>query len=1171
MYKMFCHKKRKRLLYALAAGSPAYYLYRKRSKRNEFETVRNNNDIDKLKTLNINNVCSYFPLLLLHIYDNYVYKNKLLRIFYFKYKKRYSEKGHPSIKRILEQNENFVNNVGTHGRISNYGDAHGRISNYGDAHGRVTNYDFISNERNLFNKLYVYELVLDKSIKYAILSPQLSIHILKELSSYFVNINTKLFNEREFSIYKKGKGKGSWIPTLKLLGSYSGWNLEGRSKNNDYNGWKYSRMRKNTLQKDTALVNKRGNIYEKYDIHKFEEAYIREKKCNSEHDQVTLNFLYLLNQAYDNVNRVCLNTNTNIYVNFYVINILKYICYKNYRNLIINNIHLDELNRMNKKRSIFDYVYFFFIRKRNKKENKEHDAIRSLFYFYQDLTVNKGEKNKNDSNYVYSTDTNKGTSFPGETRVNTIGGNRTKGKEGRLCLNTIKGKLPRLWRVSTKNAAVKKEEADTKDSTESVRSYDVTNANANVSTELVRSYDVTKANANVSTELVRSYDVTKANANVSTELVRSYDVTKANANVSTELVRSYDVTKANANVSTELVRSYDVTKANANVSTELVRSYDVTKANANVSTELVRSYDVTKANANVSTELVRSYDVTKANANVSTELVRSYDVTKANANVSTELVRSYDVTKANANVSTELVRSYNTEKADAQLPKSATTNLQFGREALLECHDCLGEVKMLNDLYLLLYLRLLLECSIKMLSIKKNISLLEKRQSFEKENKIIYLNTADAINNLKVNFLKRFRKRENKQKQTFFFRPYGQFGKSVNREKRNSSEGSQIGKKLCVNSKDTLSPFSSSLNGKKNYDSDIHYRGNYWQSKWGDGQWVKKILSGVEETVGEYIEHVSNYIDVKLFKIKRNINYYIFNIDEVLVNKYYNIIHARNVGKINTHLNKSKKRDIDINKFHDLYTSMITNLSNIFSFVYLIDEQNGAYKILNLYNNRIFYEYNYLNEGQNIFYKNAVRQYLRCFTNKLLIRFCGRCNGEQAVGCSQRGNAGGIDENSHAESHGREGRIEHNHCYHPRRGEKLERVFFYCKNDINLLLFLYSQRIKSCFHIFTYIYKKHNFKTNYYLNYMFYKLSYLILYKKNSHFSLFDFPYLIAHNNLFTCFSFFYFLCSYSYFLFFLLYHSCSFSCTNYFRIVSDLGMYMYMCKLYNNLRSVYG
>ncbi|SBT34464.1 conserved Plasmodium protein, unknown function [Plasmodium ovale wallikeri] len=815
MYKMFCHKKRKRLLYALAAGSPAYYLYRKRSKRNEFETVRNNNDIDKLKTLNINNVCSYFPLLLLHIYDNYVYKNKLLRIFYFKYKKRYSEKGHPSIKRILEQNENFVNNVGTHGRISNYGDAHGRISNYGDAHGRVTNYDFISNERNLFNKLYVYELVLDKSIKYAILSPQLSIHILKELSSYFVNINTKLFNEREFSIYKKGKGKGSWIPTLKLLGSYSGWNLEGRSKNNDYNGWKYSRMRKNTLQKDTALVNKRGNIYEKYDIHKFEEAYIREKKCNSEHDQVTLNFLYLLNQAYDN---------------------------------------------------------------RNKKENKEHDAIRSLFYFYQDLTVNKGEKNKNDSNYVYSTDTNKGTSFPGETRVNTIGGNRTKGKEGRLCLNTIKGKLPRLWRVSTKNAAVKKEEADTKDSTESVRSYDVTNANANVSTELVR----------------------------------------------------------------------------------------------------------------------------------------SYDVTKANANVSTELVRSYDVTKANANVSTELVRSYNTEKADAQLPKSATTNLQFGREALLECHDCLGEVKMLNDLYLLLYLRLLLECSIKMLSIKKNISLLEKRQSFEKENKIIYLNTADAINNLK-------------------------FGKSVNREKRNSSEGSQIGKKLCVNSKDTLSPFSSSLNGKKNYDSDIHYRGNYWQSKWGDGQWVKKILSGVEETVGEYIEHVSNYIDVKLFKIKRNINYYIFNIDEVLVNKYYNIIHARNVGKINTHLNKSKKRDIDINKFHDLYTSMITNLSNIFSFVYLIDEQNGAYKILNLYNNRIFYEYNYLNEGQNIFYKNAVRQYLRCFTNKLLIRFCGRCNGEQAVGCSQRGNAGGIDENSHAESHGREGRIEHNHCYHPRRGEKLER------------------------------------------------------------------------------------------------------------------------------------
>ncbi|EAA17747.1 hypothetical protein, partial [Plasmodium yoelii yoelii] len=268
--------KKKKIIYAFSIIGSGYYLYKTGCNNNEFESVRNNSDIEKLKNLNINNICSYVPLLILNIYDNYIYKNKILKKIYFKYKKKLNKKNYNDIKNILDQNDTRIN------------------------------YDFIYNEKSIFNKLYIYELVLEKSIKYAILSPQLSIYILKELSSYFVNLNTKLYNEKDFSIHTKiGKNKRQ-----KIIRSIFNWFSNYRHADNNtmiyYSGEinsKNIKKNKKKFRETYEDIIKTGNLYEKYDIHKFEETYQMDEIINNEHDIVTLNFLYLINKIYDNVNR----------------------------------------------------------------------------------------------------------------------------------------------------------------------------------------------------------------------------------------------------------------------------------------------------------------------------------------------------------------------------------------------------------------------------------------------------------------------------------------------------------------------------------------------------------------------------------------------------------------------------------------------------------------------------------------------------------------------------------------------------------------------------------------------------------------------------------------------------------------------------------------------------
>ncbi|CRG99792.1 conserved Plasmodium protein, unknown function [Plasmodium relictum] len=923
---MFLQKKKK-IYYFLVTLAPVY-IYYKRNKKNEFETIKNNNDIEKIKTLNINNIFSYFPLFILNIYDNYIYNNKTLKRIYFTYKN--SNRKYYHIKNVIEENEAKIK------------------------------YDFVYNEKNLYNKLYFYELVLEKSIKYAILSPQLSIYILKQLSEYCVNLNTSLYNEKEFKKKKNHNDKKEWsfIRSIKNI------------KINHYDERNNNQKKNKNIQMKDKELSKKYNIYEKYDIHKFIEVDLEEKDRRNNSDQISLNLLYLLNQVYDNANRICLNTNTNIYINFYMINILKYICYKNYRNLLLNDLKFDELSRICRKRNFLDYINYylnFFFSDKSDKIKKE-SANKSLFYHNPNVKL--------ESIYNFSNDIDKG--------------------------NIIKNNV----------------DYDEEEKKKNNEKLDFNNSVINTN----------------------------------------------------------------------------------NLKDELERK---TKKQIFFS-EFFNNKNKRNKKKNQENEI-------NDNVNEKTDDSKMIDINKKNEKY---------INDSSVNINNILVEK---------------------KKKLLEDKNFINDVKILNDLYIVLYLRLLFECSIKLLSIKKNLYLLDKKEKFEKENKIIYMNTSDVINDLKVNFLKRFRKKE-KENFIFSYNKLNEFSENKKFKRKDiiisfnnlinkidnlkKKNGNDLRKEddlemknkdfILINSKKDILQNESSSN-KINNSFSLYMNklmGNELYSIFSDSK--KKLL--------KYIYDMNTYIDMKIYKIKRNINYYVFNFDEVLINKYYNLIHKNNVNKINTHLNKSRERSIDLKKFNDIYFSMITNLNNIFAYVYLIDEKKCANKILNIYNTNIFYKYNYLNENQNIFYRNDVKKYLDYFNN--LLNFTDENNNFKKIG------------------------------------------FFYCKNDINLLLFLYSQRIKNCFYIFKYIYNKYNFKKNYYFNFLFYKLNFLIL-SKRAYFNFFDFTYF-AYNNLFNCFSFFYFLFSYSYLLFFLVYQMKTFSSINYFNIFTQYCTYMYFYKLYNNIKNIY-
>ncbi|KJP89659.1 hypothetical protein AK88_00617 [Plasmodium fragile] len=858
-------KKGNKLLYcALGVLVPAYWFHHRRTSKSKSNNNHIINQVEMVKKLKMNNALCHIPLIILTIYDNYIYENKMLRKIYYTLRERpFYKMSVPSSTLLHNRAHKGKNNTNKTEGTTHHPD-----------------YKFIMNsEKNIFNKLYVYELVLDTSVRYAVISPQLSFYILRQLSQHVVNSNTSLFHEQEFTVPRRraghnnsGNGRdGRWLSTWVMRLAWGGgvWPDEVRSlhyssdgrDDNEEGEEKCSSRKKHLRGKERG-----GNLYEKYGIHKYEETFNKAMgsgTCPSpKENQVSTNFLYLLNKAYDDVNRVCIDTETNMFVNFYMVNILKFICYKNYRHVLMNSCLFEQVDDRG-GRSLLHYFLSFFCGGSAAEERslERGDADRHLF--------SGGEQQQ-----------------AGRFARRPFGSRHGSRRESAS---------PPMNDVPPPKRLHKRDDRK-------------------------------------------------------------------------------------------------------------------------------------------------------------------------------------EIAKQNANGNTH--------------PHTYTQH-QHGMDE---------RMKILNDLYLVLYLRLLLECCVKIASIKKNLFMLEEKIKIEKGNKIFYLNTSDAIDNLKVHLLKRFRRGEEKRGLHIFFRPYGNAkGNAKTEELKYNPPQEKIIKKF---------PTWFSIDGEANYEQGSLCM---WKNK----------LKG-------HAKKAKMYMHKKIFKLKKMINYYIINVDEAIKNKYYNRIHEKNVKRINEHLRENTQKEMDMKRFHDMYANMVSNLNGILSFAYAVDTRNQANRILSLYNTCVFYQYNYLNEHDSLFFKNGVSRYLRR-----------------------------LRDSSSSSSH---------------KGEEdstPEQPSFYYTNDIHLLLLLYTQRIQKCLHVFTYIYNKNHFHKYCSLCAVHQKLnSILFCNRRNSSHWVMNIAYL-AYHNCFACFSFIYFFCVYSYVAFFLMYQSNTFSSVRYFGIFSDPGLSLYFVKLYTNARSL--
>ncbi|SOV10905.1 conserved Plasmodium protein, unknown function [Plasmodium gaboni] len=939
-------KTNKKAFYVFVSVSSlfGYFLKGHKEDVNNYETLINNNDIDKIKKIRIHNKCSYIPLLFLNIYDSYIYKNKILRWLYFKCRKRRKDK---------EEYYYITDMIRKKRR-------------------EQIKYNFISDEQNLFNKLYIYEIVLEYSLKYGILSPHLSLYILKNISEYCVNLYPSLYDtNKERDIYNNflNKKKLTYSKQINNEHNYQVSKYNTDNKNNIHNNihihnnnnnnnnqlnvnmyYNYN----NTFISSHSLYNnmetKNINIFNKYNIHNF---YSEKYTCykNNKNDQhITLNMIYLLNQAYDNISRICLNTNTNIYINFYMINILKYICFYNIEDILLNYNHIEHIKKkMNEQNntniSFFKFLYSFFFFKKKEKH----------IYHLVHHKIHKNQKKGNQEFY---------NNYSNQNRHNNINTHMSDNYLFDHINNYRNG-------YSFKNS--KKMNTNKNDNNNNNKKNDNNNNN------------------------------------------------------------------------------------------------------------------------------------NKKNDN-------------NNNNKKDILKKIY------------FLKGYK-----------------------------LDDIQILNELYIMIYMRLLFECSLKLISIKKNIHLLEKKMQFDKENKIIYLNSADCMNNLRTNFLKRFNKYEEREKKkiddpskiyTTNISDYFKGEKKKDKNEDNIINICYIKKKISsfifylkniIINKDTSFIENNNIvndNIKKNnflksfmsylYIKDI-YEYNYELR-------LYYIYSNLRKLFLKYVIKMNEHIDIKLYKIKRALNYYIYNFDQFLINNYYHLIHQKNIHKINIHLKYCKDKDIDILKFNDLYYFMINNINNIFSYIQKMDHKKCVYKIFKTYNKILLYQYNYLNEKENMYYKNKIKKYLIYLNNNI-------CN----------------DLNEYNKSYDNIKNFSH--------------IFFYTlKNDINLLLFLFTQRIQNCCDIFCYIYKKYNFIQTPFLNYLFYELRYIVYSQKNKKkffFFFFITPSAYSYDNIVNSFNFSYFFFSLSYLLFILFYHPNMYTSFLFFKTLIYSGIPTYYYNLYNNIIAV--
>ncbi|SCO70383.1 conserved Plasmodium protein, unknown function [Plasmodium vivax] len=912
----------KLLCCALGALAPAYWLHHRRASTSQRGHNGFSGDLESVKKLKMNSPLCHIPLIILSIYDGYFYESKVLRRIHNIFRERSSGKAvapFPPLSTTRSTSRSTSASAPPHPPLL---PPHG--GNTTREEGRDgPNYHFLMHsEKSLFNKMYFYELVLDKSIKYAVISPQLSFYILRQLSQHVVNLNTRLYHEEEFSLHRekrggdrslsrnRGSGVANWVRRLPWGGERS------NSRHGDIGSGSDAGGEDPHVRKKPRRGEAKGNLYERYGIHKYEWTYSQPRGGDTtpspQQDQVSINLLYLLNKAYDDVNRICIDTDANIFVSLYTINILKFICYKSYRHVLVNSSLVGELERGNrtggngKWSSLVDYVCAFFAGSRAAQEGRIplSDADRYLFC---------GEADG--------------------------GGERGHSASG------LTGGLPSGLTSGSPIAPPPPAGAHKRDG----------------------------------------------------------------------------------------------------------------------------QRDEAQQNGDGHSD----------------QSVMGQG--KANQTVGAATSRNVATPRSAATSNTHGGEPHQREDTQERPPHNYV--------------QCQGEVneqmKILNDLYLILYLRLLLECCIKLVSIKKNLLVLEERVKFEKGNKIFYLSTSDAIESLKVHFLKRFRRGEEKRGLRIFFRPYG------------SARGCAPPGKPAAKRLKTLPIW---------YSTDAQPTAEPPSSP----TW-KIALRG-------HLKRAKTYMNRKLFHLKKNINYYVVNVDEAITNKYYKRVYKKNLKRVKEHLRENTQKEIDLGRYHEMYYNIVANLSGILSFASAVDERNEVHRILSLYSTGGFYQYNYLNEHDSLFFKNGVSRYLRRL-------------GDEWSTSSER----------------REG---------PTRGESSPS--FYYTNDIYLLLLLYTQRIKKCLNVFSYIYSKNHFSRYCSLCCIFRKLNFVLLSTRSSSHWVANAAFLLYHN-WFACFSFFYFFCAHSYVAFFLLYQLSTFPSVRYFGILADPGLSLYFVRLYCNARAVCG
>ncbi|ETW63624.1 hypothetical protein PFMC_00514 [Plasmodium falciparum CAMP/Malaysia] len=1095
--------KRKNVFYLLVSVPSlfAYFLKRHKDNENNYETLINNNDIEKIKKIRIHNKCSYIPLLFLNIYDSYIYKNKILRWLYFKFRKRRKDK---------EEYYYITNMVRKKRR-------------------EAIKYNFISDEQNLFNKFYIYEIVLEYSLKYGILSPHLSLYILKNISEHCVNIYPSLYyynkldnkhnliNEKKLKYFKQINNEhNQQAPTNH---THHNNNNNNNKKPLDINIHSCKNTNISSYSTYNNMEKENINIYDKYNIHNFyTEKYISYKDENCQH--ITLNMIYLLNQTYDNICRICLNTNTNIYINFYMINILKYICYKNMEIILLNYNHIEDMKKKinqknNTNTSLFKYIYSFFFFK------KEENHIYDLF---EDQMMNHLHKKENDKFYNYSNENTHNNIY--KYISDNYFYDHINSSSNRCSFKNLK---KQQTDDNTKHIIMGKEKYPMNKSDHEKKNN---NTCGNINIEKDQKKDILKKIYFLKGNKLDDIQIlNELYVMIYMRLLFECSLKLISIKKNIHLLeKKMEFDKDNKII---YLNSADYMN---NLRRNILKRFSKNEERENINSFASFPFLLSKNIIYFEDEIGRSRDNTIYNnvydkeTNKTTTNNNNNDNNDNNDNIcsnNNDHICSNNNDHICSNNNDHICSNNNNNNICSNNNNNICSN--NNNNICSNNNNNICSNKMLDEF-----------CQDNKFN-DYNTRKKEKRKRIYELAKIYTNNIFDYLkgkkekhqnedNTINLYYIKKkfpwifYLKNIIKNKDTSFIEHNNNI---VNGDIKNNNI--IFKKKYNLFESSIISYFYIKDIYEYNYKLRLYY-----------------IYDNLIKKFCRYFLKMNEHINRKLYKMKRAFHYYIYNFDQFIINNYYHIIHKKNIHKIHIHLKQCKDKEIDIVKFKDLYYCMINNINNIFSYIHKVDHNECVYRIFKAYNKILLYEYNYLNEKENIYYKNKIKKYLTYLNNNI-------SNDLYPYNISYN-------------------KIYNQNKYKNRKN--FSHIFYSLKNDIHLLLFLYTQRIQNCCDIFSYIYKKYNFnEKNPFLNYLYYELHYIVYSEKKKKKTFFSFisssPY--RYDTMVNSFTFSYFFFSLSYLLFILFYHPDMYASYIFFKTLTYSGLPTYYYSLYNNIMVVCG